>query len=252
MEGTRTNRFRNAEMVALVLAASIPFSGCDRPRTPEPVQFAPFQPELFSDGGALTDAWADFDGDGDLDRFVGFDGTPSRLYRNDDIGGFVEVAASLGLIVERAVRTSAWGDFDGDGDADLLLGYAGDAPVTALYRNDRDSFVNVAASLGLELSEGTTRQAAWIDYDEDGDLDLFLAMRDRANALYENRGEEGFVDVAVALGLDDARRTVGATWFDIGDGRLDLIVGNMNGDANALFIRTGDGFEESPSEAVRM
>jgi hypothetical protein len=215
-------------------------------REPEPVRFARVQPELFADGGTLTDAWADFDLDGDPDRFVGFNGAPSRLYRNGLVDGFTDVAAEVGLVVERSVRTSAWGDFDADGDPDLLLGYAGDAPVTALYRNDLDAgFTNVAADVGLELSEGTTRQAAWIDYDGDGDLDLFLAMRDRANRLFENRGEDGFVDVAPELGLDDARRTVGASWFDTGDGGLDLVVANMNGDANALYLSGAEGFTEA-------
>jgi len=221
-------------------------------REPEPVRFALTQPELFSDGGALTDAWADFDLDGFPDRFVGFNGTPSRLYRNGGTSGFEDVASAVGLDILRSVRTSAWGDFDADGDPDLLLGYAGDAPVTALFRNDRDGgFTNVAGEVGLELSEGTTRQASWIDFDEDGDLDLFLGMRDRGNILFENRGDEGFVDVASDMGLADPRRTVGASWFDTGDGRLDLIVGNMNGDPNALYLAGTSGFVEAQFPEVR-
>jgi len=213
---------------------------------PEPVRFALTQPELFSDGGALTDAWADFDLDGFPDRFVGFNSTPSRLYRNGGTSGFEDVAPAVGLDVTRSVRTSAWGDFDADGDPDLLLGYAGDAPVTALFRNDLDDgFTNIAAEVGLELTEGTTRQASWIDYDEDGDLDLFLGMRDRENILFENRGDEGFVDVAPEMGIADPRRTVGASWFDTGDGGLDLIVGNMNGDPNALYLAGETAFTEA-------
>lgn len=135
--------------------------GCLDVRAPEPVRFSAFQPELFGDGGALTDAWADFDLDGDPDRFVGFNGTASRLYRNDREKGFVDVAADVGLKVERSVRTSAWGDFDDDGDPDLLLGFAGGSPVTALFRNDGEAgFSNVAAEVGLELTEGMTRQAS--------------------------------------------------------------------------------------------
>ena len=64
--------------------------------------------------------------------------------------------------------------------------------------------------------------AQYLDYDADNDLDLFLAMRDRENRLFENRGPDGFVDVAAELGVADPRRTVGASWFDTGDGRLDL------------------------------
>ena len=130
------------------------------------VHFRPVQPELFRDSGALTDAWADIDGDGDPDRFVGFNGAPSRLYRNDRGNGFVDIAVEVGLSVARSVRTAAWGDFDKDGDPDLLLGFAGDAPVTALYRNDGNAgFTNVAGLVGLELTEGTTRQASWVDYE---------------------------------------------------------------------------------------
>ena len=232
----RTSGTRVTVLLALVS------SGCLDADEAEPVRFTAFQSDLFADGGALTDAWADFDGDGDPDRFVGFNGSPSRLYRNDLLEGFVEVAAEFGLTVERSVRTSAWGDFDDDGDPDLLLGFAGDAPVTALYRNDGEAgFTNVAVDLHLELSSGTTRQASWIDFDEDGDLDLFLAMRDRANHLFENTGADGFLDVAPALGVDDPRRTVGAAWFDTGDGRLDLVVANMNGDGNELYLQTASG-----------
>ena len=223
--------------------------GCAADPPPEPVHFTPVQPDLFADGGTLTDAWADYDGDGDPDRFVGFNGTPSRLYRNDRENGFVDVAADLGLVVVRSVRTSAWGDMDADGDPDLLLGFAGDGPVTALYRNDgMDGFVNVGGEVGLELAEGTTRQASWVDFDEDGDLDLFLAMRDRDNLLFENQGPSGFVDVAGAVGLHDPGRSVGAVWVDLGDGRLDLIVANMNGDVNTVWAQGADGFQSQAGD----
>jgi hypothetical protein len=246
----RSGRPRTREVVAFLSTAWA--WGCLGDGTPEPVRFEAYQPELFADGGALTDAWADFDGDGDPDRFVGFDGSASRLYRNDLLDGFTNVAAETGLDVTRSVRTSAWGDFDGDGDPDLLLGFAGPAPVTALYRNDRGGgFVEISGEVGLRIAEGATRQASWIDFDEDGDLDLFLAMRDRVNLLFENRGADGFVEVGASLGIADGRRSVGAVWFDVGDGRLDLLVANMNGDANALLLQTEAGFREFEDEAVR-
>jgi len=223
-------------------------------RDPEPVRFAAVQSQLFAAGGTLTDAWADIDGDGDPDRFVGFDGTPSRLYRNDGTAGFVDVAAELGLVTERSVRTSAWGDFDSDGDPDLLLGYAGDAPVTALFRNDGPGgFVEVADEVGLRLNEGVTRQASWVDYDGDGDLDLFLALRDRENRLYRNDLSDGamFTDVTRASGIGDPRRTVGAVWFDVDqDGDLDVVTANMNGDANGLWRQGGGVFTDGARGTV--
>jgi len=153
-----------------------------------PPAFQPVQPDLLSIGGAFTNAWADYDGDGDLDLFVGFGGaTPNRLYRNDN-GVLVDVAQAAGVDDKRATLSVAWGDYDGDGD-----------------------------------------------------LDLFVALRDRANAMYKNTNGH-FVDVAPQIGLDDRRKTVGAVWFDYDeDGDLDLYVGNMDGDANALMRNDSGG-----------
>ncbi len=214
-----------------------------------PPVFSHVQPELFSRGGTLTNAWADFDGDGDHDLFVGFNGEANRLYRNDD-GAFVDVAAELGVADARPTRATAWGDFDGDGDPDLLLGFApGDGPVLRLYRNDRDRFTDITIDAGLGVDSAAVRQPAWIDHDADGDLDLFVAFRDRPNALYRNDGGR-FTDVAPALGLADARRTVGAVWFDYDtDGDLDVIVGNMDGDANGLFRNDGGRFTDVAESA---
>jgi FG-GAP-like repeat/ASPIC and UnbV len=196
--------------------------------------FEPMQRELFSAGGAFVNAFADYDGDGDLDLFVGFNGTANRLYRNDgDV--FTDVAPAAGIADARATRAAAWGDFDADGDSDLLLGFApGDASVLRLYRNDHGRFSDNTAAAGLTVAGGAVRQPSWVDVDADGDLDLFVAFRDRANAFFRNEGGR-FRDVAGEIGLADTRKSVGAVWFDYEeDGDLDLYVGNMDGDANGL------------------
>jgi hypothetical protein len=198
------------------------------------LRFEPVQPELFSTPGAQPNAWADFDADGDLDLFVGFRGVPNRLYRNDG-GRFTDVAAAVGVADAIDTRAAAWGDYDADGDADLYVGFAaaGEQP-NKVYRNDGGKFTSVAASLGIEL-RGVSRQPSWVDYDGDGDLDLFAAFRDRANRLFRNDGSR-FTDVSRESGLDDARKTVGAVWWDMdADGDLDLFVANQEGDSNGLF-----------------
>lgn len=198
--------------------------------------FEPIQPDMMGGGANLTNAFADFDGDGDPDLFVGFDGAPNRLYRNDK-GSFTDVAAAAGVADARATRAAAWGDFDGDGDPDLLLGFTPlkDASVLKLYRNTAGKFADATADAGLTVAAGAVRQPVWIDFDNDHDLDLFVAFRDRGNALYRNdRGK--FTDIAPTIGLADTRRTVGAVWFDYDmDGDLDVAVANMDGDANGLF-----------------
>ena len=206
----------------------------------EPPRFTPVQPELFGAGATLVNAWADYDADGDVDLFVGFNGAGNRLYRNDN-GTFLDVAGALGLADARATRAGAWGDFDGDGDPDLLVGFApGPQSVLRLYRNDIGRFVDVTAETGVARDSGAVRQLSWIDYDADGDLDLFVAFRDRANALFRNEGGT-FKDVAAEVGLADPRKSVGAVWFDYDeDGDLDLYLANMDGDANALY-RNDDG-----------
>jgi hypothetical protein len=212
--------------------------------TAAPPGFEPVQPELFSTGGTLANAFADYDGDRDLDLFVGFNGAPNRLYRND-AGVFVDAAAAAGVNDGRATRGAAWGDYDRDGDPDLLVGFApGPQSLLKLYRNDRGRFVDVTREAGVARDSGAVRQMAWVDFDGDADLDLFVAFRDRPNALYRNEGGR-FSDVAASIGLADPRKTVGAVWFDYDeDGDLDVYVGNMDGDANGLWQNDNGRFTD--------
>ena len=212
--------------------------------------FEPMQPGLLGAPSAFTNAFADYDNDGDLDLFVGFDGTPNRLYRNDK-GVLSDVAAAAGVADARPTRAVAWGDFDADGDSDLLVGFTPSpgASVLKVYRNDAGTFADATATSGLLVATGAVRQSVWVDVDADGDLDLFVAYRDRANALYRNDAGK-FSDVAPAMGLADPRRTVGAVWFDFDeDGDLDLADANMDGDANGLFRNDAGKFTDVAESA---
>ena len=209
----------------------------------QPFVFQPAQTDLAA-AGTLTNAWADYDADGDPDLFVGFNGARNRLYRND-AGVMRDVTGVAGLADTRATRAAAWGDYDADGDPDLLLGYApGPETVLRLYRNTGGRFTDITFATGLSTAAGAVRQPAWIDFDADGDLDLFVAFRDRPNALFRNtRGR--FQDVAPSIGLADVRRSVGALWLDYDqDGDLDLYVANMDGDANGLFRNSRGRFTD--------
>lgn len=214
--------------------------------TAAPPRFTPVQEDLFSAPGAQPNAWADYDNDGDLDLFVGFRGAPDRLYRNDG-GRFTDVAASVGLAEPAETRAAAWGDFDGDGHLDLYTGFPADADLpNRLYHNEGDGerFTEVAADLGVDIRGATTRQPVWVDYDQDGDVDLFVALRDQPNRLFRNDGG-GFTDVTQATGLGDPRRTVGVVWFDMDqDGDLDVFVANQNGDADGFFRNDGGAFTD--------
>src|ERR1700753_3785185 len=113
---------RSGAPQAQQVAAPVP------PRPPLPPDFLMpkfelVQPELFSLAGGQTNCWADFDGDKDLDLFVGFkEDIPNKLYRNDG-GTFVEVAAQAGIGDLPATRGTGWGDFDADGRPDIFVGF---------------------------------------------------------------------------------------------------------------------------------
>jgi hypothetical protein len=212
--------------------------------------FSAVQADLFSAPGAQPNAWADYDNDGDPDLFVGFRGAPDRLYRNDD-GHFVDVAAQVGVAEPAETRAAAWGDFNGDGHLDLYTGFPANVDLpNRLYRNDGDGthFTEVAADLGVDIQGATTRQPVWVDYDQDGDVDLFVALRDQVNRLFRNDGDR-FTDVSEETGLDDPRRAVGVVWFDMDvDGDLDLFVANQNGDTDGFFRNEGGHFTDVAPE----
>jgi hypothetical protein len=224
-------------------------------------RFAPLQPDL-SAAATLVNAAADYDGDGDVDLFVGANGTPNRLLVNDR-GRLVDAAVTLGVADARSTRAAAWGDYDADGDPDLLVGFApaarpegrasesggGATSVLTLYRNDRARFADVTVPAGITIPTGAVRQASWVDVDADDDLDLYVGFRDRADVLFRN--ERGtFSDVAARVGLADTRKTVGAVWFDYDeDGDLDLYAAHMDGDANGLYRNDGGSFTDVAAAA---
>ncbi len=118
-------------------------------------------------------AWGDYDNDGDLDIIItGMDRNyypVSKIYRNTG-GSFSQLAT--GTLTPVSSSAVAWGDYDNDGDLDLLLsGSSSGAYATKLYRNNEGIFTEVNTALA-----GASQSAvAWGDYDNDRDLDILLA-----------------------------------------------------------------------------
>lgn len=215
----------------------------EAPAAPSPAPtFESVQPELLGVVGSLSNAWADFDNDGDMDLGVSLKSGELRLYRNDS-GVLASVGAQMGLPQSgHELRGISWGDHDNDGDVDLLGGATDKAKPTYVFRNDGDRFTEVAADIGLTIPNRSARQTNWVDYDNDGDLDVYSTDRGGENKLFRNDGGK-FVQVFVGAGPTDARPTVGACWFDFDtDGDLDLFLANQSGATDALWRNDGSAF----------
>jgi len=134
-------------------------------------------------------AWGDYDNDGDLDCFAGNrdPGSPAQLFRNAG-GVFSDVASAVGLGAAGDWISGAWGDYDNDGDLDLLL-VAGDTAQSMLYANGGDG---TFAATGEVFSAGVAgADAVFADYDNDGDLDLAFTHQGAPAALWQNSTDSG-------------------------------------------------------------
>ncbi|HEX8299793.1 MAG TPA: FG-GAP-like repeat-containing protein [Rubricoccaceae bacterium] len=211
--------------------------------------FAPAATTALPTGNTITGdiAWADYDGDGDLDAVVAsFEST--ALYRNDG-GTLVQTAVALPLFDDTAVfpaapfdrRSISWADIDRDGDPDLLMpssvGAGGQTGQTALLRNEGPGGPGgwTFATLATNLPDTFDAMSAWADADQDGDLDLLLQENASSESpgfvrIFLNSGL-GMLEPAGPSLLDGLFGT--AEWTDAdGDGDLDvLLAGTLNGAA---------------------
>ncbi|MBD3298778.1 MAG: hypothetical protein GF341_08995, partial [candidate division Zixibacteria bacterium] len=196
-------------------------------RSPSTSTFTEVSATYGVDDGSETNgaAWLDFDNDNDLDLYVA-NQTANRLYRNDG-SGFTDVAATLGVDGNAQTIGLAVGDYDNDGDEDIYLGNR-NAP-DLLLRNDLPNvvgFTDVTDSLELPDNE-PSGPAAWIDYDLDGDLDLYTENDSPNSRLFRN-DDTVFVDVAASAGLTTSDGE-GISWADFdNDGDMDLYCANYN------------------------
>jgi hypothetical protein len=177
----------------------------------------------------------------------------NELYRNDGRGSFVSVVDGSGLLDEPGrSRCVSAADFDGDSRVDLYVGKAPNVlSPNSLFRNEGGFvFTDVAADAGLDEFDGTVG-GLWGDYDDDGDLDLFLGGEEfrRPSVLYRN--DQGKFEDVSALFIPPVPIVSGADWGDAdNDGDIDLAVCDgssgvfdtfAEGDSVTFFVNTAFG-----------
>ncbi|MBL4710689.1 MAG: VCBS repeat-containing protein, partial [Flavobacteriales bacterium] len=196
-------------------------------------------------GGYCHNAsWADFDNDGFLDLFVS-EYMPTKfnlLYRNLGNGSFILTSGNP--ISEEASYSigATWGDYDNDGDLDLFVPNTNNSP-NSLYSNEGDGKFNRITTGEIVTDSTNSVGSSWGDYDNDGDLDLFVANSgNQNNCLYQNNGDGTFTKITTGIVVNDGGHSHGSSWADFdNDGDLDLLVTNDQDNANRLYTNNKDG-----------
>lgn len=212
-------------------------------------------------------AWGDYDNDGYLDLVISGGGSSNRLYRNAGAPTYALVAVTGEPVVSGAApyTVPTWSDFDQDGDLDLFIGAgpaSGQLGKDYLYRNlltetGTASFERITEaenSIAAVARDG--QQFSWIDYDNDGDLDVYITnwrnaggFQGHPNELYRNDGEGTFTHVTNSTLSEGAQSSLGSAWADFdNDGDLDVYVANDNAGFSSsdhgndrFYLNNGDG-----------
>ncbi len=208
---------------------------------------------LSKKGKGLGVVWEDYDNDGDADLFVANDTMPDCLFKNNGNGSFTEVGMLVGVAFNEDGKALngmgvSFGDYDNDENPDLIVTNFQDQPNSVLHNEGDGFFTDLSYASGI--GEKSLIYLAWgvefIDYDNDGLLDIFVAnghLHDnietfseigtyaQPNQLFRNRGNGKFEDVSRQSGSGLQLRKVsrGMAYGDLdNDGDLDVVVTNLN------------------------
>lgn len=202
-------------------------------------------------GNARGMNWVDIDGDSMLDIFVcREEGRTPYLYKNNGKGYFTKVTNTPLTSNAGDSWSASWGDYDNDGDLDALVTNRG-SQGNFLYRNDGNfTFTQITDGPLANDPSGYSACSGWGDYDNDGDLDMFITQayvppsftQKVVNKLYKNllteTGSPSFEKITNGILVNDSGYSYGFAWGDYdNDGDLDVATANTFGEnqKNALY-----------------
>jgi tetratricopeptide (TPR) repeat protein len=190
--------------------------------------------------GAETNAlFADYDNDGWFDLFVIAEGS-GKLYKSIKEGKYRDFTGKANLKRDGKGIRALFFDMDHEGDLDLFISSSGG---NSLLRNNGDgTFSPVAEKAGLEGPDTRSVDACFGDFDDDGDMDLFVVNQDAGNQLYFNQREGKFRNMTGESGLSGSEGSNAVACGDYNnDGYLDLFIAGNQAGSYDLFKNMGNG-----------
>ncbi|MEH6765518.1 MAG: FG-GAP-like repeat-containing protein [Aequorivita antarctica] len=206
-----------------------------------------------SDGASF----ADVDNDGDLDAVVvtyGRNGVGKKnyFYRNNGNGTFeYEPTNAIGIPLTYSEMIN-WIDLNNDQYLDAYITNSIVSTRNLYFENQGDGSFEAVSGLSITSETLASRSINWIDYDGDGDSDLFVANENNANnSLFRNDGPDNFTQITNLPITQNGKNSAGSSWADVdNDGDFDLFVANWDGQNNQLFINDNGTFVEQTSSAI--
>ncbi len=210
-------------------------------------------------GYSETAAWGDYDNDGLVDLYVTNSSGVKKNFLYHNSGNSVFTKILLGTHVNDAYdsRSVNWTDIDNDNDLDLFVTNETNQNEN-IYRNDGSGTFTKLTTGPLLNNFGNTMSGSWGDYDNDGDLDVFLANEGSANALFRNDGNFNFTKIINDTVVKSIGHSFSSSWSDIdNDGDIDLFVTNAfystQKQLNFFYLNNGNGsFTRNSTDIVAM
>jgi hypothetical protein len=197
---------------------------------------------------SISASWGDYNNDGKQDLFVcnaSSTGVNNNLYMSHGNGTFTKITTGIIVNDGGASMGSCWGDYDNDGDLDLFVANQVEQN-DFLYRNNGDGTFTKVTGDTVVNSGGSSISCAWVDVDNDGDLDLFVTnWTGEKNFLFKNMlietGTASFTRVSTGDIVNDIGNSMGCGWGDYNnDGFPDLFVCNRDSSGNFLYRNNGN------------
>ena len=211
---------------------------------------------IFLDVGLLSRGvnWVDIDGDRDLDIFVANEsGATDYMYKNNGNGFFTKITGIAPTTSGGISWSSSWGDYDNDGDQDLFVAN-NENQKNFLFRNEGNFNFTRILNDTIVNENGYYACSGWGDYDNDGDLDMFVTQAygpgslPLTNNLYKNKlmetGTASFEKITTGEITNDLGYSYGFAWADWdADGDLDLFTAKTfnENENNAAYLNNGNG-----------